>query len=270
MFVKLPMLLADNYGWDGLRVFFTKAADDRAGGMSASPDIQARIDYMVVNLSKAYNMDLSMLFDYWRVSPSESARLQIADLPVEMIIAGLYSLRVAPGLNSASSWARENIIEAYTAGLIPDALQSAYGRATTRAGYCALAVALYETVTGREITQRITFDDTSDVNVEKMAALEVVYGVGDNRFAPNDTLTREQAATMISRLANAIGKPLAGQASAFSDNDSISPYAIEAVGQMQATGIMGGVGANMFAPKSDYTREQSITTMLRLYSHLKA
>ena len=269
IFVKLPMLLADNYGWEGMRKFFSKAAEDRAGGMSASQDIQVRIDYMIVNLSKAYNMDLSMLFDYWRVPPSESARRQIADLPMERVIAGSYSLHIVPGLNSASSWAHDNITEAYEIGLIPNTLQSVYTRPMTRAEFCALAAALYETVTGREITERKTFDDTKDVNVEKMAALGVVNGVGNNNFSPNAGLTREQAATMISRLAEVIGKPLRRQTSAFTDNSSVAPWAIEAVGQMQATGIMGGVGNNTFAPKSDYTREQSIVTMLRLYNIVK-
>jgi len=92
IFVKLPMLLVDNYGWKGMRKFFTQAAKDHAGGINASTNIQARIDYMVVNLSKAYNMDLSMLFDYWKVSPSTSAKSKIANLPKERIIAASYSL----------------------------------------------------------------------------------------------------------------------------------------------------------------------------------
>ena len=92
IFVKLPMLLVDNYGWKGMRKFFTQAAKDHAGGMNASTNIQVRIDYMVVNLSKAYNMDLSMLFDYWKVSPSTSAKSKIANLPKERIIAASYSL----------------------------------------------------------------------------------------------------------------------------------------------------------------------------------
>jgi len=175
----------------------------------------------------------------------------------------------APNLNTATSWARDNINEAYTIGLIPSALQSAYTKAATRAEFCSLAVALYETVTGNEIKERTKFDDTSDINVEKMAALGVVNGVGNNKFAPNDPLTREQAATMIARLANVIGKPLEKQASTFNDSSSISSWAIEAVGQMQVTGIMGGVGSNTFAPKADYTREQSIITMLRLYNIVK-
>ena len=37
------------------------------------------------------------------------------------------------------------------------------------------------------------------------------------------------------------------------------------VGEMQASGIKGGVGNNMFAPRSTYTREQSIATILRMF-----
>ena len=74
---------------------------------------------------------------------------------------------------------------------------------------------------------------------------------------------------MLSRLAAAIGKPLTQQAATFNDNDSISSWAFDAVGEMQATGIMGGVGNNTFAPKSDYTREQSIITIMRLFDIVK-
>ena len=55
----------------------------------------------------------------------------------------------------------------------------------TQAEFYALATALYETGTGSPITQRVTFSDTSDVNVEKIAALEMVNGVGNDRFDPD-------------------------------------------------------------------------------------
>ena len=168
-----------------------------------------------------------------------------------------------------SAWAVEQVNAAIGAGLVPEALQAKYTTATTRAEFCALAVALYETATGNEITGRVQFSDTEDVNVEKMASLEVVNGVGDNMFAPSDKLTREQAATMLSRLAKAIGKPLTEQAATFVDIADISTWASAAVGQMQATGIMNGVGDNTFAPKTDYTREQSIITMMRLFDIVK-
>ena len=174
----------------------------------------------------------------------------------------------APNLNTASNWAHDNINEAFRLGLIPQNLQSNYTANTTRAEFAALAVALYETVTGTEITGRMQFSDTSDINVQKMGYLGVVTGVGGGNFAPNNTLTREQAAVMLARLAYAIGQPLPPSAPTFADNNQISSWAVDGVGQMQASGIMGGVGNNQFSPLGNYTREQSIVTMMRLFDLL--
>ena len=177
---------------------------------------------------------------------------------------------VQPIAEVPSSWAAEQVSTAVEAGIVPDFLQSKFTTATTRAEFCSLAVALYETVKGAEITERTQFSDTTDVNVEKMAALGVVNGVGDGNFSPDDSLTREQAATMLARLATAIGKPLPTvDAPPFNDNADISDWAIEAVGQMQATGIMNGLGDNTFSPLTDYIREQSIVTMMRLFNFVK-
>ena len=170
-----------------------------------------------------------------------------------------------PNLTTASSWARESLTRAFDLGLIPTALQSAYTQATTRAEFAALGVALYETVTGNEITGRATFTDTTDVNVEKLAYLGVIDGVGGGRFAPNNQLTRQQAAVLVARLAEALGHSFEEAAPTFADNASIAPWARAGVGQAQVAGIMGGVGNNMFAPQGSYTREQSIITMLRLF-----
>jgi hypothetical protein len=171
----------------------------------------------------------------------------------------------APNLNAASTWAFPFINTAFNHGIIPNSLQNNYTSNTTRAEFCALAVALYETVTGRVITERMTFIDTDDVNVQKMGALGVVSGVGGNRFDPNARLTREQAAVILSRLADALGKSLPREAATFADNARIASWAINQAGHVQAAGIMGGVGANTFAPQDPYTREQSITTMVRMW-----
>lgn len=168
-----------------------------------------------------------------------------------------------------SDWALEQVNAGIEAGIVPASLQSKYEQAATRAEFCALAAGLYETVTGSEITDRATFTDTTDENVEKMAALGVVNGTGGGKFEPNAQLTREEAATMLSRLADTLDQPLTAQAPTFADNSAISDWAYDAVGQMQATGVMNGVGDNEFAPSDDYTREQSIVTIMRLYDIVK-
>jgi len=166
-----------------------------------------------------------------------------------------------------SSWAVSQVDAAISAGLVPENLQSQFTTPITRAEFAALAVAFYEVVTGREIAQRLTFNDTSDINVQKMGGLGVVTGVGGGYFAPNDTLTRQQAAVIIVRLAEAVGQPFPTPSTplAFSDNAQISLWAITAVGQVRDMGIMGGTGGNMFSPGGYYTREQAIVTMMRTF-----
>ena len=170
-----------------------------------------------------------------------------------------------PAGDQPSSWAQEQVHAAVEAGLVPESLQAGYTQTATRAEFCALAVELYETVTGSEITQRATFSDTSDVNVQKMAGIGVIGGVGNNQFNPSGELTREQAATILVRLADALGSPLPEGTASFADNASISSWALEAVGRARAGGIMDGTGGNRFSPQGAYTREQSIMTAYRLY-----
>ena len=166
--------------------------------------------------------------------------------------------------DAPSSWANDSITEAIEENLIPENLQSKYAQAITRAEFASLIVKLYEKLTGEEIAGRTKFSDTSDINVEKTAYLKIVNGTGDNKFSPNAKLTREQAATMLARLAEALGDPLPKKDVLFADKGKISSWALEAVGQVQGAGIMGGTGNNIFSPKGDYTREQSFTTIMRL------
>ena len=116
--------------------------------------------------------------------------------------------------------------------------------------FCALATAFYEEVSGAEITERTKFTDTADENVEKMGALGVVTGVGNGRFAPNDLLTREQAAVILSNLSRAMGKELDAMPPSFADNSDISAWALTQVGQVQAAGIMNGVENGRFARRT--------------------
>ena len=167
-----------------------------------------------------------------------------------------------------STWAVEPVAAAIATGLVPQSLQHSYAQATTRAEFCALAVALYENLKGG-ITGHTTFSDTTDVNVEKAAAIGVVAGVGDNRFDPDAALTREQAATMLARLAEALGHPLPKTMPTFADSMALSSWAVVSVGSMQVSGVMGGVGDNLFSPKTAYTREQSIVTLWRLYGMMR-
>jgi hypothetical protein len=188
------------------------------------------------------------------------------------------------GSETPSAWAADQIDEAIAARIVPELLRSNYTKPTTRAEFCALAVALYETVRGTEIVGTVTatdsgpvteyshtFRDTSDINVRKAAEIGVVYGLDADRaiFGPDLEINREQAAVILSRLLGTLTTwPLEAHEATFGDNEAISDWAVESVGLIQAAGIMQGLGENRFVPKGPYTREQSIVTALRLYNSL--
>ena len=171
--------------------------------------------------------------------------------------------------DTPSDWAAEDIARAAELGLVPDSLNSGYNAPITRAEFCAIAVRVYENSAGRAIGQRRSFSDTDDINVEKIGGLGVVAGVGGNRFAPHDRLTREQAAVILARMAETAGLTLKTEggaaAEAFADEAEISDWARQAAGLVQPAGIMQGVENNRFLPKDSCTREAGIVTMLRLY-----
>jgi len=167
--------------------------------------------------------------------------------------------------DTPSSWASVYVNTAIMSNLVPLSMQSNYTQAITRVEFATLSVLLYEAVTGRTVTVGVNpFTDTNDINAIKAARIGVTFGITDTTFDPDTPLTREQAATMLSRLAVAMRQPLQAQTTTFVDADNISPWAVDAVGQVQAMGIMSGVGNNTFAPEHLYTREQSIVTLLRL------
>ena len=243
---------------------------------AGSPDRVVPANQVITNIYDSLEIRTAdgniLLFTFYTIDGAVRLEYFFSEEFLQSNLVGIHRLPLsnlavsvtAPNLTTASNWAHGGINQAFTLGLIPQALQNNYTANATRAEFSALAVALYETLTGRTITGRMQFNDTNDINVQKMGYLGIVTGVGGGNFAPENGITREQAAVMITRLANAIGQPFPIVAPTFADNAQLSSWAEEAVGQVQAAGIMGGVGNNQFNPSGQFTREQSIITMLRL------
>ena len=99
--------------------------------------------------------------------------------------------------------------------------------------------------------------------------------MGDGTFAPDEPITREQAVTILYRMAEFLDKipavqpGVAGYPSSYyyTDSKDISDWARNAVLTMKRMGIMNGTDSNEFLPKGNYTAEQAIATMVRLYEY---
>jgi len=96
-------------------------------------------------------------------------------------------------------------------------------------------------------------------SVKKAVSLGLVTGRGDALFAPNDTMTRAEAVTMLHRMA---GSPEA-KAASFADVASDSWYAA-AVNWAAQAGVMNGVSDTGFAPAQGITRQEFLTVLYRM------
>jgi len=165
--------------------------------------------------------------------------------------------------NPPSRWAADVVERAHALQLVPVGLEMDYTQAISRAEFAALGVRLYEHLNA-PVTGRTTFMDTTDVYVQKAAYIGIVSGVGNNRFNPGATITREQAAVILSRLLTLLDVPQPQVPLTFADNALFSPRAMPLVSGIVHAGIMGSVGDNRFAPAGDFTREQAIVTVMRV------
>lgn len=91
----------------------------------------------------------------------------------------------------------------------------------------------------------------------------IAGGYGDNRFGPDDPVTREQLATILWRYA---GSPAAGTGVAFADESAIASWALDAVDWTQASGYVSGMGGNRFDPAGTATRAQVAVILMRYTS----
>ncbi len=105
------------------------------------------------------------------------------------------------------------------------------------------------------------FDDAGDTwytgYLAAVKQLGISTGIGDNKFAPEAEITREQMVTMLYNYLKSIGEvgEVASETT-FADNDSISAWAKEAVAFANENGYVSGKGENMFDPHGTATRAE--------------
>lgn len=170
----------------------------------------------------------------------------------------------------ASAWAQSELDKALNYGFITDRIRDNMSTKITREEFAEVAVKLYEKYSGKEAsyTNLNVFTDTQNPEIVKAYELKIVNGVGNNKFAPNDPINREQMAAMLYRLVNAIAPDtdfLTTGAPTFADENEISGWALENVKFMSKHGFINGVGDNRFAPKDTSTREQAVAVAVRVY-----
>jgi hypothetical protein len=174
--------------------------------------------------------------------------------------------------NEPSSWAKAEVESLMGRDVIPSALLSRYNELITRDEFTALLVNTYEYARGAYIAKnKPGFKDIESSRyrsqIEKGYDLGIIIGYSDTIFAPDDNLTREQAAKILCTTVAAINDMSSITTSfklEYSDKSSVSVWAVVFVAYATEQGLMIGAGNNQFKPLDNLTREEAMLLAERM------
>ena len=173
-----------------------------------------------------------------------------------------------PQDNIPSSWAQESVSRASELGILPEYMDRSLRRPLSRIELASFTVHFYEAITQSEIAGRTYFNDTIDVNAQKVGFLGVIAKNEYGNFNPGGLVTREQAAALAVRIASVFGLRLPSTDTYITDSGLISYWAYDAVRQAIGAGIMSAPD-NFFDPQVFITREEFITMVVALYDLMR-
>ncbi|WP_352419114.1 S-layer homology domain-containing protein [Proteiniborus sp.] len=174
-------------------------------------------------------------------------------------------------------WAESHIEYLYSRGIVDGTGKNTFSpnRNITRAEFVKLLVSLLGDVDLKAASSDI-FKDVEKGKwytdyINWAAEKGITSGIGNDKFKPDDLITREQMAVMASNFIKTmkIELPEKEVYKEFKDSSQISAWAKDAVDNMQILGIINGKPDGTFTPKGLALRAEASTIIYKLYSEIK-
>ena len=243
-------------------------AKSAAKGADVTLNVKADVGYQLDKLTvtdasgKTVAVEKVNNTTYTFVMPGSKVTVEAVFAPTTVEPSGLPFTDV-----STSDWFYGAVKFVYENGLMDGVGDNRFApnSATTRG---MLVTILYRLEGEPAVTGEAGFDDVGDTwytdAVIWAAANDIVNGIGDNQFGPENTLTREQLVTMLYRYAQNKGYDVTASAdlSGYPDADKIQSWAQEAMTWAVAEGIVEGMDGNL-NPAGSATRAQIATILMR-------
>lgn len=175
-----------------------------------------------------------------------------------------------PDQSEVSTWALESVNKAIALGIVGGDEKGMINPKDdiTRVEFVKLLLAVMEEEP--ETTLSGLFTDVSQnawyaYTIEKAAKLGLINGTDTGLFSPNQTISRQDMAVILTSAYN-----LEGTTPKVLDVTDISSYAVKSVASVIDNELMSGVGNNTFNPKGKVTREMAISVMIRILENIQS
>ena len=184
-----------------------------------------------------------------------------------------------------SGWAVEPVNTAIAKGIYAETVEESHNYnltgSITRGEFATIAMYLYGAMANtndftRPVESPFVDVDESNPNFKYILGayeLGIVQGNSTTAktFGPNELVSRQDAALMLSRVYEALGGEIPkGASTTFTDNDKIGSWAMDAVAFMSSKGIINGMGGNRFDPRGNASVEQALKIAVEMMDKLDA
>lgn len=187
----------------------------------------------------------------------------------------LYLMMTQP--EQPAVWAQPKVEAGLAAGIILPEMNHSYNYNMTREDFCQAVMVALDGLTEENLVDSYVkklsgtpFYDCNNPYVLAAYAAGIVKGVGNGGFQPDGSITRQEAATMLTAAMNLFPHTVNTDAvPAYSDGSSIADWARSGVRHAAAAGVLTGTDVG-FEPLKTYTRQQGFVSIVRMYEYLLA
>lgn len=175
--------------------------------------------------------------------------------------------------HKSSKWAAESVEALAASGILPLGAEASYetGVLMNRAEFAQLLVDAFDLQAGAAAPgfKDVSKDSPYAEAINIAGALGIVKGRADGLYSPSDTLSRQEMAVMLYRLAQLEQIKLKADPAAvpeFKDLNLLTQEATIAIEKLQADGVIQGTQNGYFMPKAQMTKEQAAVVVYRIIS----
>ena len=189
------------------------------------------------------------------------------------ILACLTLALCAPAASAAGfsdtkgHWAESYINDAVKHGYVNGYGDNTFApsKAITRAEFCKMI----NSALGLKAQTTLAFTDISSgkwyySDIQKAVAAGYIAGYEDNTFKGDSSITRQEAAVVLSRITS--DPSLSKDISALKDSSKVASWALSGVKHVYAKGYMTGDNLKMFNPQGNLTRAEAVKILETLLS----
>ena len=205
-----------------------------------------------------------IVYAKWNVKQTELPNTPEMPKSIEEIFADIDS----------EAWYKDDAAYVYSKGLMKGTSEDQFSPdlSVTRG---MIATILYRLENEPAVSEYSGFDDVAPgsyyENAVKWAAMSgIAEGFGDGSFRPEEAVTREQAAVMLYRYAKAkeLDMSVNADLSKYTDVETVSAYAAEAMMWANAAGLINGTDQMRLEPADGATRAQTAAILHRFCEYI--